>query len=64
MSKKIDIVKAWKDEAYRASLSEAERAILPDNPAGVVELSEEELEGIAGGRDSTGATSCCIYITH
>jgi mersacidin/lichenicidin family type 2 lantibiotic len=62
MSKKIDVVKAWKDDAYRASLSEADRAILPDNPAGVVELSEEELEGVAGGANSTGATSCCIYI--
>lgn len=63
MSKKIDIVKAWKDDAYRASLSEADRALLPDNPAGAVELSEDELDGIAGGAESTGATACCIYIT-
>ncbi len=64
MSKKIDVVKAWKDEAYRASLSEADRAILPDNPAGAVELSEEELEGVGGGQQSTTATACCIYVTN
>lgn len=61
MSKKVDIVKAWKDEAYRSSLSDAERAMLPENPAGVVELSDEELEGIAGGANSYGATACCVY---
>ena len=61
MSKKVDIVKAWKDDAYRSSLSEAERAMLPENPAGVVELSDEELEGIAGGANSYGATACCVY---
>jgi mersacidin/lichenicidin family type 2 lantibiotic len=63
MSKKIDVVKAWKDEAYRASLSEADRAILPGNPAGAVELTEEELEGVGGGQNSSTATSCCIYVT-
>ena len=31
---KIDIIRAWKDEAYRQSLSEAERTRLPENPAG------------------------------
>jgi mersacidin/lichenicidin family type 2 lantibiotic len=65
MSKKVDIVRAWKDDAYLASLSEAERALVPSNPAGTVELTDEELEGIAGGLlgDSYGATSCCTYNT-
>ncbi len=44
MNKNIDIVRAWKDEDYRQSLSEEERAQLPANPAGFVELSLEELE--------------------
>jgi mersacidin/lichenicidin family type 2 lantibiotic len=61
MSKKVDIVRAWKDEAYLASLSEADRALVPVNPAGMVELSDEELEGIAGGGNSYGATACCVY---
>lgn len=60
---KVDIVKAWKDAEYRASLTEAERAMVPGNPAGMVELTDEELEGVAGGADSYGATACCVYLT-
>lgn len=59
--KKVDIVKAWKDAAYLGSLSEAERATVPANPAGAVELSDDELEGVAGGDISIGATACCHY---
>ncbi len=33
----IDIIRAWKDEDYRSSLSEEERNQLPENPAGQVE---------------------------
>jgi mersacidin/lichenicidin family type 2 lantibiotic len=44
-----NIIRAWKDEAYRLSLSEAERAALPEHPAGVVELGEAELGVIDGG---------------
>jgi len=35
--KNLDIIRAWKDEAYRASLSKEERAMLPENPAGELE---------------------------
>jgi len=45
---KLDVVRAWKDEDYRMSLSEAERRMLPTNPAGLVEISDSEL-GVAGG---------------
>lgn len=59
---KVDIVKSWKDEDYRDTLTEDERKLVPENPAGLVELSDTELEGIAGGKtDSYGATACCIY---
>lgn len=34
-----NIIRAWKDESYRSSLSEAERAALPPNPAGVIAVS-------------------------
>ena len=44
---KFDIVRAWKDESYRQSLSEEELKALPPCPAG--ELSEQELTAIAGG---------------
>jgi mersacidin/lichenicidin family type 2 lantibiotic len=41
------VVRAWKDEEYRLSLSEAERALLPENPAGSFELSDAELDLVA-----------------
>jgi mersacidin/lichenicidin family type 2 lantibiotic len=46
----VDVIRAWKDEEYRLSLSDAERAALPANPAGLIELAETDLEGVAGGR--------------
>jgi len=42
-----NIVRAWKDSGYRASLSEAEQASLPAHPAGAIELSNAEL-GVTG----------------
>jgi len=50
----FDIIRAWKDEAYRASLSAAQLAALPPNPAGMVELAETDLDFVAGGRTGTG----------
>jgi mersacidin/lichenicidin family type 2 lantibiotic len=46
------IIRAWKDEEYRLGLSEAERALLPENPAGLIELTDAELGAIAGGQKS------------
>lgn len=44
-----DIIRAWKDREYRSSLSEVERALLPENPAGLIDLTDTELDAIAGG---------------
>ncbi len=44
-----NIIRAWKDENFRNSLSEQERTLLPENPAGMSELSDEALQTIAGG---------------
>jgi mersacidin/lichenicidin family type 2 lantibiotic len=67
----IDIVRAWKDPVYRASLSAAERAALPPNPAGLVELSRAELGLVQGGfrgggpvlnsNNCTGSTQCTAH---
>jgi len=46
-----DIVRIWKDEAYRQSLSTEEQSVLPANPAGEIELTEAELEVISGASD-------------
>jgi mersacidin/lichenicidin family type 2 lantibiotic len=51
------IIKAWKDEAYRQSLSDAERALLPANPAGLLELTDEDLAHVAGGKRGGGSKS-------
>lgn len=43
------IIRAWKDREYRESLSAEELARLPENPAGMIELSSLESRGIQGG---------------
>lgn len=47
-----EIVRSWKDEDYLLKLSGRERAFLPDNPAGLLELTDEELIDAEGGSDS------------
>jgi mersacidin/lichenicidin family type 2 lantibiotic len=44
----IDVARAWRDPKYRRSLTEEQRAALPENPAGLVELSDDDLR-VAGG---------------
>lgn len=53
------IIKAWKDPGYRQTLSQEEREHLPENPAGAIELTDEELDMAAGGswRQSRGSYS-------
>jgi mersacidin/lichenicidin family type 2 lantibiotic len=53
----VDIVRAWKDEEYRASLTEQERAQLPDHPAGIIELDEEQMRAVVGQGPTTTATT-------
>ncbi|HKP72501.1 MAG TPA: mersacidin/lichenicidin family type 2 lantibiotic [Pyrinomonadaceae bacterium] len=59
----IDIIRAWKDEDYRSSLTEAERAQLPDNPAGLVELTDADLSEAAGGTVFPTLYSCALCET-
>jgi mersacidin/lichenicidin family type 2 lantibiotic len=51
---RVDVIRAWKDKAYRQSLSVAERAQLPQLPCGAVELTEAEARAVEGK-----AGSCC-----
>ncbi len=44
----IDIVRAWKDEDYRDSLSVKELEHLPEHPAGGIELSDAALMEVSG----------------
>lgn len=62
---KIDVVRAWKDARYRNSLSEEERALLPENPIGSFELVDAQLSQVVGGSGTAAYTdsgtpgSCC-----
>ena len=44
-----EITRAWKDQSFRDSLTDEQKAQLPENPVGAVELGDSELERIAGG---------------
>jgi len=59
------IIRAWKDAEYRNNLSETERAALPDNPAGVIELSDASLSDATGAlakRDDTTLWTCTMCL--
>jgi mersacidin/lichenicidin family type 2 lantibiotic len=55
-----EIIRAWKDEAYRNSLTPEQREQLLPNPAGVVEIEDEALDEAAGGTPST--YGLCTYV--
>jgi mersacidin/lichenicidin family type 2 lantibiotic len=62
MSQVDRIVRAWKDEEYLLSLSEAERESIPQNPAGLVELSDSDLLGASGGMLTTSIITITIAL--
>jgi mersacidin/lichenicidin family type 2 lantibiotic len=54
------IVRAWRDYDFWLSLGAEERARIPDNPAGVIELMDAELEAVAGGSDTSDTCGSCL----
>jgi mersacidin/lichenicidin family type 2 lantibiotic len=56
----LDIVRAWKDEEYRNGLSQEELAQLPEHPAGVLELSDTEVDAVNGAGDKKTVTYALI----
>lgn len=62
MTKKrtIDVARALKDEAYRNSLTDEERASLPKNPAGNIDLTDAELDSVSGGRPYISNRTCTV----
>ena len=54
-----NIIRAWKDENYRLSLSAAEQAMLPENPVGALELSDAQLGAVSGAEASTIGSILC-----
>ncbi len=61
--KEVDIVRYWKDEQYRNSLTPEQRAGLPEHPAGEAELSDEMLDSVSGGmRESLSTDPKCYSV--
>jgi len=56
----IDIVRAWKDPVYRASLSAEERSLLPLHPSGLMELDEQQLRSVSAAAQTT-ALKCTEF---
>jgi len=59
---RIDVIRAWRDPEYRFTLSAEELSRLPSHPAGLVELTDEELNRAAGidAHASTTAPECTM----
>lgn len=55
---KNTIIRAWSDPVYRQSLSLAELSAMPSNPAGLVELTETEMDALGGARWNSATTAC------
>ena len=51
------IIRAWKDEDFRHNLSAAERALLPEHPAGLIDLTAAELDALTGGHGLAESTN-------
>ncbi len=47
--KKRDVIRAWRDGEYYSSLSNDERAGMPESPASVIELGDDVLATVTGG---------------
>lgn len=48
--KKETVIRAWRDEEFRRSLTDRERAMLPDHPAGLPSVMDDEtLASVTGG---------------
>lgn len=59
---KLDIIRAWKDEEYCEGLSTAEKSRLPQNPAGIIELTEPDMAEVEGGT-LTFPMGCDSFLT-
>jgi mersacidin/lichenicidin family type 2 lantibiotic len=53
----VDIIRAWKDPAYRSRLG----SLAPPHPAGMVELTDDQLKMASGA--SVGAQTTCQCCT-
>jgi mersacidin/lichenicidin family type 2 lantibiotic len=62
-SMQVDAVRAWKDPVYRNGLGAGEFALVPPNPAGVVEVTDAQLKEATGRAAAPVTTNlaCTMY---
>lgn len=58
----IHTIRAWKDEEYRSSLTDAETAQLAENPAGLIVLSEAQMSVVSGGLMAQSVYRGCTWL--
>lgn len=56
--KQSDIIQAWKSPAFRRSLSPELQARLPESPAGVIAVADDDLRSVSGGASETCCCTC------
>lgn len=59
-----EVIRAWKDEAYRSSLSAEQQCLRPERPAGQIELTGRELEHVDGGATAIEYALLAALIYH
>jgi mersacidin/lichenicidin family type 2 lantibiotic len=47
--KRKDVIRAWRDGEFYSSLTDEQRAAMPESPASVIDLGDEVLASISGG---------------
>jgi mersacidin/lichenicidin family type 2 lantibiotic len=57
------IIESWRDDEYRESLDAETRSLLPENPAGEIELTDEELATLDGGAVKSISATITLTVT-
>lgn len=57
---KIDVIKAWKDEEYRSTLTQEQLNSIA-NPVESLKLSDEQMEQVSGGTNGVTHTPRVPY---
>jgi mersacidin/lichenicidin family type 2 lantibiotic len=58
----LDVIRAWKDEEYRASLRDFQLAVLPAHPAGAVELPPDDLDSAGANENPVSYPGMCTCL--
>jgi len=56
------VLRAWKDESFRSSLSEEQRAAIPPKPENFEQLTDDQLENAAGGVMTPGLIPAARWV--